>query len=73
VWTDRAKGRGTLGQERNTGSLAPLLAAIWCAPPCHASHFRVFHRPMTRFFAMDDRKRLPWRFYGAQRSVLARA
>jgi len=28
---------------------------------------------MTRFFVMDDRKRLPWRFYGAQRSVLARA
>jgi len=28
---------------------------------------------MNRFFALDDRKRLPWRFYGATRSVLARA
>jgi len=28
---------------------------------------------MTRFFAMDDRKRLPWRFYAAQQSALARA
>jgi len=28
---------------------------------------------MTRFFDIDDRARLPWRFYGAQRSVRARA
>jgi len=29
-------------------------------------------RPMTRFFDMDDRARLPWRFFGAMRAVLAR-
>jgi len=28
---------------------------------------------MNRFFDMDDRARLPWRFYGATVSVLARA
>ncbi|MDP4031711.1 MAG: hypothetical protein Q8P60_02460 [Pseudorhodobacter sp.] len=28
---------------------------------------------MTRFFDIDDRARLPWRFYGATLSVLARA
>ena len=27
---------------------------------------------MIRFFNMDDRARMPWRFYGAARSVLAR-
>jgi hypothetical protein len=27
---------------------------------------------MIRVFDMDDRARLPWRFFGAQRSVLAR-
>jgi len=27
---------------------------------------------MDRFFDMDDRARLPWRFYGATRAVLAR-
>jgi len=27
---------------------------------------------MIRFFHMDDRKRLPWRFYGATLSILAR-
>jgi len=26
---------------------------------------------MTRVFDMDDRARLPWRFYGALKSVLA--
>jgi hypothetical protein len=28
---------------------------------------------MFRFFDMDDRARLPWRFYGADRGILARA
>ena len=28
--------------------------------------------PMTRVFDMDDRARLPWRFFGATLSVLAR-
>lgn len=28
---------------------------------------------MMRFFDMDDRARLPWRFYGATVSILARA
>jgi len=28
---------------------------------------------MTRVFDMDDRARLPWRFYAAQQSALARA
>ncbi|MCL7465466.1 hypothetical protein [Phaeovulum sp. NW3] len=27
---------------------------------------------MIRFFDMDDRARLPWRFYGESRSILAR-
>ncbi|MHA6346973.1 isopropylmalate isomerase [Roseivivax sp. CAU 1761] len=27
---------------------------------------------MERIFDMDDRARLPWRFYGATHSVLAR-
>jgi len=27
---------------------------------------------MTRVFDMDDRSRLPWRFFGATHSVLAR-
>ncbi|SIO50446.1 hypothetical protein SAMN05444722_2813 [Rhodovulum sp. ES.010] len=27
---------------------------------------------MKRIFDMDDRARLPWRFFGAARSVLAR-
>jgi len=26
---------------------------------------------MTRFFDMDDRARLPWRFHGSRRTVLA--
>jgi len=27
---------------------------------------------MQRFFDMDDRSRLPWRFFGATLSILAR-
>jgi len=27
---------------------------------------------MMRFFYMDDHARLPWRFHGALRSILAR-
>ncbi|SFK24526.1 hypothetical protein SAMN05444421_102228 [Celeribacter marinus] len=27
---------------------------------------------MERFFDMDDRARLPWRFYGASMTILAR-
>ncbi|QMU58688.1 MAG: hypothetical protein GKR98_11090 [Boseongicola sp.] len=27
---------------------------------------------MTRFFDMDDRARLPWRFFGASMAVLTR-
>ena len=27
---------------------------------------------MIRFFDMDDRARLPWRFFGAARSILGR-
>jgi len=27
---------------------------------------------MKRYFDMDDRARLPWRFHGESRSVLAR-
>jgi len=27
---------------------------------------------MQQVFDMDDRARLPWRFYGAARSILAR-
>ncbi|MDP2740888.1 MAG: hypothetical protein Q8O82_19820 [Pseudorhodobacter sp.] len=53
--------------------LVPFVDTHVVRPACFASHFRVFRRAMTRFFVMDDRKRLPWRFYGAQRSVLARA
>jgi len=33
---------------------------------------RIEHRVMNRFFDMDDRARLPWRFHGATRSILAR-
>jgi hypothetical protein len=29
-------------------------------------------RSMQMFFDMDDRARLPWRFFGAARSILAR-
>jgi hypothetical protein len=29
-------------------------------------------RSMTRIFDMDDRARLPWRFFGASLTVLAR-
>jgi hypothetical protein len=35
--------------------------------------FRRICQPMTACFTMDDRTRLPWRFFGAARSVLARA
>jgi hypothetical protein len=38
----------------------------------HAGFRRIKPR-MTRFFDMDDRARLPWRFYGATVSILARA
>jgi hypothetical protein len=33
---------------------------------------RVYLGVMTRFFDMDDRARLPWRFFGATMTVLAR-
>lgn len=29
-------------------------------------------RPMNRFFDIADHDRLPWRFYGATRAILAR-
>lgn len=31
----------------------------------------LYLRRMTRIFDMDDRNRLPWRFYGATQTVLA--
>jgi len=33
---------------------------------------RYISGPMKRVFDMDDRARLPWRFYGATMTVLAR-
>jgi hypothetical protein len=33
---------------------------------------RVIHAAMMQFFDIDDRARMPWRFYGATVSVLAR-
>jgi hypothetical protein len=36
------------------------------------AHRRAYLGRMIRFFDMDDRARLPWRFYGQARSVLAR-
>jgi hypothetical protein len=33
---------------------------------------RRYLRRMTQFFDMDDRARLPWRFFGATMTVLAR-
>ena len=32
---------------------------------------RVYLNHMTQVFDMDDRARLPWRFYGATRAILA--
>ncbi|SIO36926.1 hypothetical protein SAMN05444287_2432 [Octadecabacter temperatus] len=32
---------------------------------------RVYLHLMTQVFDMDDRARLPWRFYGATRTILA--
>jgi hypothetical protein len=34
---------------------------------------RRYLRAMIRFFDIDDRARLPWRFFGATRAILARA
>ncbi len=34
---------------------------------------KAYLQPMMRFFDMDDRARLPWRFFGATISILARA
>jgi hypothetical protein len=34
--------------------------------------FVAYLPPMIRYFDMDDRARLPWRFYGENRSILAR-
>jgi hypothetical protein len=33
---------------------------------------RAYGNRMIRFFDMDDRARLPWRFFGRTHSVLAR-
>ena len=35
--------------------------------------FRRKSTSMFRYITMDDRARMPWRFYGAARAVLARA
>ncbi len=39
---------------------------------CTGWHGAVDTRAMTLVFNIGDRARLPWRFYGATRSVLAR-
>jgi hypothetical protein len=46
---------------------------IWCGAACHVRAMRVNHCAMMRFFDMDDHARMPWRFYGATVSVLARS
>lgn len=46
-------------------------AASVAMPLASATPARYF-QGMTRVFDMDDRARLPWRFFGAQCSVLAR-
>jgi len=30
-----------------------------------------YTQPMTRVFDMDDKARLPWRFYGASQALIA--
>jgi len=43
------------------------------AHPCVRGDSGVKGRSMMRFFDIGDRARLPWRFYGATVSILARA
>jgi hypothetical protein len=53
--------------------LMPALShQMWSGLSCLEGAMRVNHAPMMRFFDMDDRARMPWRFYGATVSVLAR-
>jgi hypothetical protein len=48
---------------------------LWslCVSSLHHKGFARKTPRMMRFFDMDDRARLPWRFYGATVSILARA
>jgi len=41
-------------------------------PPLDSGAAALYLEQMIRVFDMDDRARLPWRFFGAQHSVLAR-
>jgi hypothetical protein len=47
------------GVDKHVGSLAGAGAALYSPR-------------MTRIFDLDDHARLPWRFFGATQSVLAR-
>ncbi len=52
--------------------MSPRRAAPQRCPSIAKSRRRAYLTGMIRFFDMDDRARLPWRFYGQARSVLAR-
>ncbi|MBL3570198.1 hypothetical protein JMJ94_11910 [Rhodovulum visakhapatnamense] len=47
-------------------------ATPWQAHALDRRGAKEYPNGMKRVFDMDDRARLPWRFFGATRSVLAR-
>jgi len=49
-----------------------LRAATPRAQTCETRPATVSPVPMTRIFDLDDHARLPWRFFGAMLTVLAR-
>ena len=59
----QAEGNGGTPSQRQSG----------VAHPCVKGDSGVKARSMMRFFDIGDRARLPWRFYGAIVSILARA
>ena len=62
LWRESDSNRGLSRPPwRRSATLLPVQRA-GCIP-----------RAMTPIFDMDDRARLPWRFHGATRTVLARA
>jgi len=55
----------------------PFLAQVGPCPAitnpyCLRARMRIEYHFMNRFFDMDDRARLPWRFHGASRTIRAR-
>jgi len=64
---------GRESQPPGTGPDTRIARQPQAPPHIACQHNRAYTPGMIRFFDMDDRARLPWRFFGETHAITARA